>query len=131
MSAKRRAPQPRRVTTGNWNPDWEPFARLDPDWTERVIAMAITPQVTGVLDAKTIALIEVALDAAGAHEHGLRRHIRRALDNGATREEVTAVLQLASLAGLRAMCLGAPILLGELDARAARASKPSTKKAKP
>ena len=37
---------------------------------------------------------------------------------GATREEITAVLQLTSLAGLSSMFVGAPILLEELDASA-------------
>ena len=112
----------RKESTGNWNPDWEPFARLDPAWTERVIAMAIAPAVTGALDAKTIELIGIALDASCTHMYGagVRRHIRRALKAGATKEEITAVLQLATLQGLHSMCLGAPILLEELAADASR-----------
>ena len=111
-----------KKSTGNWNPDWEPFARLDPAWTERVIAMAIAPAVTGVLDAKTIELIGIALDASCTHMYapGVRRHIRRALNAGATKEEITAVLQLATLQGLHSMCLAAPILLEELATDASR-----------
>ena len=109
----------RARTTGNWNPDWEPFAALDPAWTEKVIAMAIAPAVTGVLDAKTRELIGIALDVSCTHLYapGVRRHIQRALKAGATREEITAVLQLATLQGLHSMCVGAPILLEELAAR--------------
>jgi alkylhydroperoxidase/carboxymuconolactone decarboxylase family protein YurZ len=111
-----------RGATGNWNPDWEPFAELDPAWTEKVIAMAITPAVSGVLDAKTIELIGIALNASCTHMYapGVRRHIQRALKAGASKEEITAVLQLASLQGLHSMCLGAPILLEELAARQRR-----------
>jgi alkylhydroperoxidase/carboxymuconolactone decarboxylase family protein YurZ len=107
----------RREATGNWNPDWEPFARLDPRWTEKMLALAIAPAVAGVLDTKTIELIGIALDASCTHMYapGVRRHIQRALKAGATKEEITAVLQLASLQGLHSMCLGAPILLAELD----------------
>lgn len=110
----------RRRATGNWNPDWEPFAKLDPAWTEKVIAMAIAPAVAGVLDFKTIELIGIALDASCTHMYapGVRRHIQRALKAGATKEEITAVLQLASMQGLHSMCLGAPILLDELAAHA-------------
>lgn len=110
----------RRRASGNWNPDWEPFAKLDPAWTGKVIAMAIAPAVAGALDAKTIELIGIALDAACTNMYapGVRRHIQRALSVGATKEEITAVLQLASLQGLHSMCLGAPILLDELAARA-------------
>jgi alkylhydroperoxidase/carboxymuconolactone decarboxylase family protein YurZ len=104
--------------SGNWNPSWEPFAKLDPAWTEKAIAMAIAPAVSGALDNKTVELIGIALDASCMHLYapGIRRHIRRALQAGATKEEITAVLQLASLQGLHSMRLGAPILLDELQA---------------
>ena len=120
-SAPRRVRE-RKPVTGNWNPDWEPFAKLDPAWTEKVIAMAIAPAVAGALDAKTIELIGIALDVSCTNMYapGVRRHIQRALEAGATREEITAVLQLASMQGLRSICVGAPILLEELDARADR-----------
>ena len=114
-----RRPAARQPASGNWNPDWEPFAKLDPAWTDKVIAMAITPAVSGVLDKKTIELIGIALDASCTHMYtpGVRRHIQRALKAGATKEEITAVLQLATLQGLHSMCLGGPILLEELEAR--------------
>ncbi len=53
----------RKGSSGNWNPDWEPFAKLDPAWTEKVIAMAMAPAVSGALDAKTMELVGIALDA--------------------------------------------------------------------
>jgi alkylhydroperoxidase/carboxymuconolactone decarboxylase family protein YurZ len=112
----------RNNASGNWNPDWEPFAKLDPAWTEKVLAVAIAPAVSGVLGAKTIELIGIALDASCTHMYapGVRRHIQRALKAGATKEEITAVLQLATLQGLHSMCVAAPILLEELDARERR-----------
>jgi len=111
---------PVKSTSGNWNPAWEPFAKLDPAWTDKAIAMAIAPAVAGALDGKTIELIGIALDASCTHMYapGVRRHIQRALKAGATKEEITAVLQLATLQGLHSMCLGAPILLEELEASA-------------
>jgi alkylhydroperoxidase/carboxymuconolactone decarboxylase family protein YurZ len=109
----------RKKSSGNWNPDWEPFARLDPAWTEKALAMSIAPAVSGALDAKTVELIGIALDASCTHMYaaGLRRHIKRALEAGATRDEIVAVLQLVSLQGLETMCLAAPILVQELEAR--------------
>ena len=108
----------RRPASGNWNPDWEPFAKLDPAWTDKVIAMAIAPAVSGALDKKTMELIGIALDASctDMYAPGVRRHIQRALKAGATKEEITAVLQLATLQGLHSMCLAGPILLEELEA---------------
>jgi len=118
----------RREATGNWNPDWEPFARLDPAWTEKMLALAIAPAVAGALDPKTIELIGIALDASCTQMYvpGVRRHIQRALKAGATKQEITAVLQLASLQGLHSMCLGAPILLEELEANERRRDASST-----
>src|SRR4249919_2401618 len=109
-----------KKASGNWNPDWEPFAKLDPAWTEKVIALAIAPAVAGVLDAKTIELIGIALDASCTNMYapGVRRHIQRALKAGATKAEIAAVLQLTSLQGVHSMCLAAPILLEELEALA-------------
>ena len=120
----------RKRASGNWNPAWEPFAKLDPAWTEKVIAMAIAPAVAGALDAKTIELVGIALDASCTHMYapGVRRHIQRALKAGATKDEITAVLQLASLQGLHSMCLGAPILLEELDAHAQSKDQPEPPK---
>ena len=117
--------------SGNWNPNWDPFAALDPDWTEKFIAMGITPMVSGVLDAKTVEFLAIAVDASCTHLYGpgVRRHIRKALELGATKQEITAVLQCVSVLGIHTMSLGAPILLEELDAltecRAARAGQPA------
>lgn len=104
--------------TGNWNPNWEPFATLDPDWTEKFMAMAMHPAMSGVIEPKVWEFIAIAVDASCTHMYapGVRRHIRRALELGATREEITAVLQGVSVLGIHASSMGAPILLEELEA---------------
>jgi alkylhydroperoxidase/carboxymuconolactone decarboxylase family protein YurZ len=106
--------------SGNWNPRWDPFATLDPEWTEKFMAMALTPMVSGVLDPKTIEFLAIAVDASCTHMYapGVRRHIRKALELGATSKEITAVLQCVSVLGIHTMSLGAPILLEELAAHA-------------
>lgn len=108
--------------SGNWNPDWEPFVTLDAAWTEKFMAMGVAPMVSGVLDAKTVEFLAIAVDASCTHMYapGVRRHIRKALDLGATREEITAVLQCVSVLGIHTMSLGAPILLEEIAAHADR-----------
>ena len=124
------APAPRRQASGNWNPDWESFARLDPAWTEKVVALAMAPAIAGALDAKTTELILIALASSSARLDGgmVRRYVRRALDQGATRAEITAVLQLAALQGMTSFCVGAPILLEELERRDAAAPANSTRR---
>ncbi|MBE2242401.1 MAG: carboxymuconolactone decarboxylase family protein [Burkholderiaceae bacterium] len=104
---------------GEWNPNWEPFYRLDPDWTEAFMAMGLKPMLAGVLDPKVIEFIAIAVDASCTHLYapGVRRHIRKALALGATQREIAAVLQLTSVLGIHTMSLAAPILHEELAAR--------------
>ena len=111
--------------TDNWNPNWDPFYELDPVWTEKFIDMGVRPMLSGVLDAKTIEFLAIAVDASCTHMYapGVRRHIRKALELGATQEEITAVLQLTSVLGIHTMSLGAPILQEELAQ--ARRRKPA------
>lgn len=102
---------------GEWNPLWEPFYTLDPGWTESFFDMATRPMRSGVLDAKTIEFLAIAVDASCTHMYGpgVRRHIRKALELGATQEEIAAVLQLTSVLGIHSMSLGAPMLLEEIE----------------
>jgi alkylhydroperoxidase/carboxymuconolactone decarboxylase family protein YurZ len=108
---------------GEWNPNWTPFAELDPQWTERFMSMGLKPMLDKVLDAKTIEFIAIAVDASCTHMYapGVRRHIRKALELGASQEEITAVLQLTSVLGIHTMSLGAPILQEEVAAAQVRA----------
>ncbi|HTN48197.1 MAG TPA: carboxymuconolactone decarboxylase family protein [Burkholderiaceae bacterium] len=103
---------------GEWNPKWEQFRKLDPLWTERFMAMATAALAAGVLDPKTVEFIAIAVDASCTHmyEPGVRRHIRKALELGATQQEIAAVLQPTSVLGIHTMSLSAPILLEELAA---------------
>lgn len=106
--------------TGNFNPAWQEMAALDPAWLEKFLDMGTTPMLSGALDAKTWEFIAIAVDASCTHLYapGVRRHIRRALELGATREEILAVLQAVSVLGIHSCALGVPILVEELAARA-------------
>lgn len=103
---------------GNWNPLWNEFAALDPIWTEKFLAMGMHPVMSGVLDAKTVEFLAIAIDASCTHMYGpgVRRHIRMALELGATKEEILAVLQWVCVLGIHSMSLGAPILAEEVAA---------------
>src|SRR5215831_9254213 len=102
----------------NWNPNWDPIEQLDPLWTEKFMAMAMSTLRSGILDPKTVEFIAIAVDACCTHMYspGVRRHIRMALELGATKEEIAAVLQCVSVLGIHSMSLGAPILLEEVAA---------------
>ena len=111
--------------TGNFNPAWKEMAELDPVWLEKFLDMGIKPMASGVLDPKTLEFLAIAVDASCTHLYapGVRRHVRRALELGATREEILAVLQCVAVLGIHSCALGVPILVEELAAR--EAQKPS------
>ena len=105
--------------TGDFNPAWAEMAELDPAWLEKFLAMGVQPMASGVLDPKTVEFLAIAVDASCTHLYapGVRRHIRKALQLGATKEEILAVLQCVSVLGIHSCALGVPILVEELAAR--------------
>ncbi len=105
--------------TGNFNPAWKEMAELDPVWLEKFLDVGMKPIASSVLDPKTLEFIAIAVDASCTHLYapGVRRHIRKALELGATREEILAVLQCVSVLGIHSCALGVPILVEELAHR--------------
>jgi alkylhydroperoxidase/carboxymuconolactone decarboxylase family protein YurZ len=66
---------------GDWNPLWEQFRDLDPDFLEAYLAFRSVPQSQGPLEQKYKELILIAINAATTHLYGpgVRRHIQNAL----------------------------------------------------
>jgi alkylhydroperoxidase/carboxymuconolactone decarboxylase family protein YurZ len=110
---------------GQWNRAWDEIAALDPEWIEKFLDMGLHPMRKGVLDAKTWELISIAVDASCTHMYapGTRRHIARALEVGATPEEIMAVLEGVAVLGIHSVALGAPMLIEEMKARGLAPSK--------
>jgi alkylhydroperoxidase/carboxymuconolactone decarboxylase family protein YurZ len=100
---------------GAWPPVLDDLFEWDPDWTERCARMTNDPWATGVLPVKWIELICIALNAATTHrnEPGVRRHIRAALQAGATRDEIVDTLKGVSVLGIHSVAVALPILLEE------------------
>ena len=97
------------------------LARLrewDPRWAETCARMTSNPWTSGVLPRRLVELVGLAINAActNLNPEGTRRHIRGALDAGATREEILLVLKCASVMAIHSCSLGAPILLEEAKA---------------
>lgn len=102
-----------------WNVAWDPFYQLDPQWTDQFMAMAIGIYASGIMKPKDLELFSIALDASVTHMYapGTQRHIRKALQAGATIEEIMEALKICVSFGFQACNLGAPILQEELAAR--------------
>ncbi|MFO0963703.1 MAG: carboxymuconolactone decarboxylase family protein [Phycisphaerales bacterium] len=113
---------------GPWDPAADPLREWDAAWAANCERMSTDPWRRGVLPRKLVELIGVALNAActNLNPDGTRRHIRAALEAGATREEILFVVKCATVMSIHSCSLGAPILLEEAAAagRTTAASSP-------
>jgi alkylhydroperoxidase/carboxymuconolactone decarboxylase family protein YurZ len=111
--------------TGPWNDSaFKILERWDPVWSEAVDRMTENPWM-GSLDRKTAELIGLAVNAActNLNAQGTRRHVRGALEAGASRDEILTVLKMASLLSIHTCSLGALMLLDEVKSFGATAKK--------
>jgi alkylhydroperoxidase/carboxymuconolactone decarboxylase family protein YurZ len=98
----------------------------DPAWAAACRAVSTSPWTSGVLSRKIVELTSLAINVActNLNADGTRRHIRGALDAGATRDEILFVIKCATAMAIHSCSLGAPILLEEAKA-AGVAPKPA------
>ncbi|MEG0678041.1 MAG: carboxymuconolactone decarboxylase family protein [Comamonas sp.] len=117
---------------GYWNPEWDSFTELDPIWTEKFLDMAMHPMTKGLIEPKVWEFLAIAVDASCTHMYGpgTRRHIRRALELGASQDEIAAVLQGVSVLGLHANSMAAPMLLEEVARHQAQTASASPAQAR-
>lgn len=115
---------------GSWNTAWDEAAALDPDWMEDFLKMGTSAWQRNVLDPKTLEFIAIAVDASCTHMYapGTRRHIAKALDLGATPEEILAVLQAVAVLGIHSVAMGAPMLVEEMNTRGIAMPAPQKEK---
>ncbi len=111
-----------QAASGDWNPLWDDFRKVAPDFLEAYLALRSVPFRNGPLPAKYKELILIAINVATTHLHapGVRRHIRNALQQEASREEIVEAIELTTVLGIHGFNLGIPILLEECEAHAAR-----------
>jgi alkylhydroperoxidase/carboxymuconolactone decarboxylase family protein YurZ len=100
-------------------PDYaEDLRALDPDFFAAARRFTAAPARQATLEPKLRELIGVALAAAVTHLHGppLELHVRAALEEGASIEELLETLELTAVLGIHATTVAVPILLEELAA---------------
>src|SRR5215831_2464393 len=121
-----------KTPSGPWDEAVSKLREWDPKWAAACEKMTTNPWTSGVLSRKLVELIGVAINAActNLNPDGTRRHIRGALDAGATRDEILFVLKCASVMSIHSCSLGAPILLEEAKA-AGKQPAPKTAVATP
>jgi alkylhydroperoxidase/carboxymuconolactone decarboxylase family protein YurZ len=102
---------------GQWNPAWDGFYEMDPEWTEAIIAASLPVYTSGVFTPRMAELLSIAVDASFTHMYapGTRRHIKSAVKLGVKPEEIMEVLEICVAQGVQASNLGVPILAEELQ----------------
>jgi alkylhydroperoxidase/carboxymuconolactone decarboxylase family protein YurZ len=121
----------KQLKVNPWGSSLDKLKEWDPQGAELLFRAGTNPWNTGVLPRKEVELISLAICCActNLNEAGTRRHIRGALDAGATRDEVLCVLKCGAAMATHSCSLGAPILLEEMNAagvRVAGGPKPET-----
>lgn len=101
---------------GPWSDDaLSQTSEWDPAWAQACSRMVTNPVRSGVLPRKLVELVSLAVNVActNLNAEGTRRHIRGALEAGATRDQILFVLKSAAVMSVHSCSLGAPILLEE------------------
>lgn len=117
MSDRERLKAEFERTRGYWSPLWDDVLDLDPEFFEAFMRLSAVPMTSGPLEPKYKELMLIAVDAATTHlfKPGLRIHMRRGLEAGASRDEILEVLQLVSVLGMHSCTVGVPLLVRALD----------------
>jgi alkylhydroperoxidase/carboxymuconolactone decarboxylase family protein YurZ len=94
---------------GFWNPGRDVVAQVVPRFAAALIAQSAESWKSGSLSIKEREFICIAIDCTVTHsyEPGLRLHIKRALEHGASSGELKEVLELAAVMGLEGLVIGA------------------------
>lgn len=100
---------------GFWSDRWEAVLRMNADYLRSYLDLASKGRVSNELDDKTNELIQIAVHSAATHleEKAVRRHVRRALEEGASPGEIMEVFELTSVLGVHTLTIGVPVLIRE------------------
>jgi alkylhydroperoxidase/carboxymuconolactone decarboxylase family protein YurZ len=97
---------------GYWRPWTDTMLQASPGFVQQYARYAGYPARTGPLTERMVELIYVGLDASSSHlfESGLHTHMKRALEVGATQNDIFDVLHLVAVQGVVRVCHASDIL---------------------
>lgn len=107
------------ATRGSWDAPWDTVLTIDPDFVVAYLDMHDVPWEKNHLSDKFKELCYISWNAAATHMNapGVRRHVRRAIELGATPQEILEVFELAATLGIHTMNIGVPLLVEVLEER--------------
>ena len=112
--------------TGPWDDALAQLREWDPAFAQTCVQMTTSPWTRGILPRKTVELVSLAVNVSctNLNAEGTRRHVRAALDAGATRDEILLIFKMATVTSVHTCSLGAPILLEEAKAAGVAITRP-------
>ncbi|KAJ4212281.1 hypothetical protein NW759_011669 [Fusarium solani] len=92
---------------------WKSILELDPRFFSAGLSLARVPRQKTNLSPKEQAFVALAVDSAATHLYtpGIHTHIKTALREGASVNEVMEVIELTSTLGIHACNVGVPVLV--------------------
>ena len=98
-----------------WNPDRDAIARAMPDYDAAFTGISTESWQHGSLTRKEREFVCIGIDCNLTHSYppGLRIHIRNAIAEGGSREEILEIFALAGVMGLEGFILTGEILYGD------------------
>lgn len=96
-----------------WSDGWEAASKFSPEIVSASVKLSSVPKRKNVLSPKIQHLVSIAVDASSTHLYvpGIQRHVKAALNAGATPAEVMEVIELTSTLGIHACNIGVPMLV--------------------
>ncbi len=91
-----------------WSPGWDTVLAYSPEYFEAYLGLSRIPWVDGVLDEWFKELVYVAIDVVTTHlfTAGIRTHVAKAIEYGATPDQVVDVITIASNIGVHSTLMG-------------------------
>ena len=100
---------------GPWEAAIRQLEEWDPAFAQTCVKMTTSPWTRGILPRKFLELVSLAVNVSctNLNAEGTRRHVRAALEAGATRDEILIIFKMATVTAIHTCSLGAPILQEE------------------
>ncbi|HEU0256470.1 MAG TPA: carboxymuconolactone decarboxylase family protein [Microbacteriaceae bacterium] len=117
-----------RAERGWWGEPWDTVLKIDPEFVAAYQEMYSVPHKKSHLTPEFRELCYISINAAATHLYipGILPHIKKALDLGASAEEIVEVLELAATLGIHTMNIGVPLLVEVLEERGRTGPAPLT-----
>jgi alkylhydroperoxidase/carboxymuconolactone decarboxylase family protein YurZ len=106
-----------RQVRGYWDDSLDGLLDQDPEFFEAFLAFTSVPWKRGALDPKTKELCYLSVYANASHLYtpAIKTHVQKAIQHGATKEEILEVFQLVSVIGMHTFLEGLPMLIEEVS----------------